>query len=81
VAVFLMLAVLAVCISPAVDLPETALRSSQQALLATLAIIACAMAFSGIELPPPSRLAWLPKNRDCLPAQRFAEDSSLPILC
>jgi hypothetical protein len=80
-AVFLMLAVLVICVSPVANLPATALRSQQQALLTALAIVASAMILSGIQLPPPTLAVLLPRNRDRLPDQRLAHDVALPILC
>jgi hypothetical protein len=80
VALFLMLAVLVICISPTVDLPETALRSSQAALRLALAIIAIATAVTATLLPLLT-LQWLPNSRSDLAPTIPSLESILPLLC
>ena len=58
VAVFLIAAVVVICISPAVDLPETALRAKQDALRIAMAIIALATAMVGLVIPL-TEIGWL----------------------
>ena len=80
VALFLLLTVLAICISPAVDLPETVLRAGQAALRIALAIVAIATAVAAILLPLVT-LPWLPSARGDLAPASPSLASLLPLLC
>jgi hypothetical protein len=79
-AIFLLLAVLAVCISPAVDLPATTLQSKQMAVQMVMAIAAFIAALSSI-VQPTAMLARVPNpSRDAAPASSQI-DIALPLLC
>lgn len=80
VAVFLIAAVVAICISPAVDLPETALRAKQDALRIAMGIIALATAMVGL-LIPLTEIGWLASARDSLAPDLSLPDAVLPLLC
>ena len=80
VALFLLLAVVAICISPTVDLPETALRSKQSALMIAMALIAIATAVMSL-LAPLVTIQWFRACRDELAPVLASSQSALPLLC
>lgn len=80
VALVLLIAVLAVCVSPAVDLPETVLRSKQYAVLIAMALIAVATMFTGVLVPLPS-IVFLPRTGSEVSADPLALNAILPLLC
>ena len=75
-----MLVVLVVCVSPAVDLPESALRAKQAAVRIAMAIIAFAMVLASMLFSLPL-LERLPNSRSELVQDLFLADPPLPLLC
>jgi len=77
---FLIVAVLAICISPAVDLPETVLRSKQAALLLAMTLVAIATSLASL-LIPFLPVQWPRRTENPLAPPLLSLDSTLPLLC
>ena len=76
----LLLAVLAICVSPGVDLPQTALRAQQAAILILAALLAIATFISSVLIPLVMVRWWCFSRDDVAPGRPWVE-SSLPLLC
>jgi hypothetical protein len=79
-AVLLLVAVLAVFISPAFDMPETALRAKSLAQLVVLALIAMATCLTGFLPNMNVSRRWLSRN-DCVSDAVLPLDLKSPLRC
>lgn len=80
VAIFLLLAVIAICISPAVDLPETALRAQQALVLILSALLAVATCIASLLVPRAAVDRPSCARDELVPGLPWVE-SALPLLC
>jgi len=80
VAVLLLLAVVVICLSPAVDLPETALRAKRDAQQIATTLVALALAVAALLLPLAARecVSYLGDER---PPNLSLQNELLPLLC
>ena len=80
VALLVTFAVLAVCVSPLVDIPKTVLRAKQLAQLILLALICLATACAGIRPALESGGVFHGAN-SAAPATSSCTQFALPLLC
>lgn len=80
VALVVILAVLAIFISPVVESPRTVLRAKQLAQLIVLALVSIALMLAGLLRPSRSRNV-LPAADSAPPLVPFCAELTVPLLC
>jgi len=79
-ALLLLLAVVVIFVSPAFDIPETALRAKALAQLITLVLAAAGAIITGVVSPRLCAVGHAQRN-DCASAFSPSVELSLPLLC
>jgi hypothetical protein len=80
VALLLFVAVLGIFVSPAFDIPESAMRAKGLAQLIVSALVAVAAFFAGF-VPRTAVVLGLLSRDDCAPAAAPSTLLTLPLLC